>query len=260
MAEMQDFYRTRDYGTRIKPGREFKIERSISPEKERIDMSLLTALPVVELEVMREKSIEAEQGIFDKLCEAATEWDAQAAQTVLFDLALEYVKTPSTKHTTNCWEKGEHFGMTKSNMVYKMNYHIYEDTKYDREVQKSMPVAWYLTWQVFTNEPGQYRSAKIAGQDNKRFTEKAAMEKYLAGRIKAYDHLFAKLSPPIPPEYVSRFQVNGQLLPGYAVQYGEKEESSPNPSIKQMLAAYKKVTDGLSAASPEKTTQTHGGR
>ena len=37
----------------------------------------------------------------------------------------------------------------------------------------------------------------LAGQDKKRYTDKAAAEKYLDGRKKAYFHLFAEISPPI---------------------------------------------------------------
>ena len=257
MAENKDFYRANDYGSRIKPGQELKIERSIYPERDNIDLSLLIALPLKQLEMMREKSTEAEQGIFEGLCETAKKWDAQAAQTILFDLAIEYAKTPETEHTANRWVKSEYDYMNRSNMVYEMSHRVYEDTKYDRELGKSVPVAWYLTWSVYTNEPGsRYRGMKIAGQDRKRFTNTADMEKYLAGRIKAYDHLFTEISPPIPPEYADRFRVNGQLLPGYTAQYGERAQSSPNPSIKKMLASYKEMADGLSAAAPVRFTHS----
>ena len=51
------------------------------------------------------------------------------------------------------------------------------------------------------------------------------MEKYLNGRIKAYDHLFTEISPPIPQEYAEYFKVNGMLLPGYTVE----GEEPPQP-------------------------------
>ncbi len=44
------------------------------------------------------------------------------------------------------------------------------------------------------------------------------MEKYLNGRIKAYEKLFTEISPAIPQEYAEQFKVNGQLLPGYTVE------------------------------------------
>ena len=50
------------------------------------------------------------------------------------------------------------------------------------------------------------------------------MEKYLNGRIKAYQHLFTEVSPPIPPEYAEHFKVNGQLLAGYAIEGEERAQ------------------------------------
>ena len=91
-----------------------------------------------------------------------------------------------------------------------MNYYIYENTRYDKEAQKSIPYSWTLTWSVRTNSPSRTQ-AKIAGQDRKVFTDKAAMEKYLNGRIKAYDRLFTEISPPIPQEYADHFKVS--LIP-----------------------------------------------
>jgi hypothetical protein len=44
------------------------------------------------------------------------------------------------------------------------------------------------------------------------------MEKYLNGRIKAYEHLFTDIFPKIPQEYVKFFTVNGLLLPGYTLE------------------------------------------
>ena len=63
-----------------------------------------------------------------------------------------------------------------------MNYYIYENTRYDKEAQKSIPYSWTLTWSVRTNSPSRTQ-AKIAGQDRKVFTDKAAMEKYQRIRV-----------------------------------------------------------------------------
>ena len=62
-----------------------------------------------------------------------------------------------------------------SNRVYQMNYYIYENTRYDKEAQKSIPYSWTLTWSVRTNSPSRTQ-AKFAGQDRKVYTDKAAME------------------------------------------------------------------------------------
>ncbi|MBZ1317133.1 antirestriction protein ArdA, partial [Clostridioides difficile] len=113
--------------------------------------------------------------------------------------------------------KKEYNRHTRSNRVYQMNYYIYENTRYDKEAQKSIPYSWTLTWSVRTNSPSRTQ-AKIAGQDRKVFTDKAAMEKYLNGRIKAYDRLFTEISPPIPQEYADYFKVNGMLMPDYTIE------------------------------------------
>ena len=99
-----------------------------------------------------------------------------------------------------------------------MSCGIWEDTKYDRETKQSVPVAWYVTWDVYVNSPKQGYGEKIAGQNQKRYTDKADAEKYLEGRKKAYSHLFTEISPQIPKQYEHHFTVYGTLLPGYTVE------------------------------------------
>ena len=53
------------------------------------------------------------------------------------------------------------------------------------------------------------------------------MEKYLAGRIKAYDRLFTETMPPVPKEYAEPFKVNGLLLPGYAIEGEPPQHTAP---------------------------------
>ena len=122
------------------------------------------------------------------------------------------------KHTANKWQDEGNDRHTISNRVYKMSYHVYENTRYDRKAEKSIPYSYTLSWNIYTNSPHGYGQAKIAGQDRKVFADRAAMEKYLNGRIKAYEKLFTEISPAIPPEYAEQFRVNGQLLPGYTVE------------------------------------------
>ena len=155
--------------------------------------------------------------------EQAAAWDEQAGKTLAIDKAIEYVRTPEATHTANQWEATD-YGKHISNRVYQMRYHISENTRYDREKEKSIPYSWTLSWSIYTNSPHNYGQAKIAGQERKVFADKAAMEKYLNGRIKAYQHLFTEVSPPIPPEYAEHFKVNGQLLPGYAIEGEERAQ------------------------------------
>jgi len=201
---------------------EMKIERRISFNSDRADISQLAALPLERLQIIRGESAAAEQAVFESLQQAAGAWEHQAAVTMLIDKAIDYVKFPAVKHTANQWEKDSDSGdwQSISNMVYKMSYHVYENTRYDSQTKKSVPYAWEVTWSVRTNAPGHY-SDSIGGQRNKRYTDKTEAEKYLAGRIKAYAHLFTEISPPIPQEYANTFRVNGQLLPGYTLEHEE---------------------------------------
>jgi antirestriction protein ArdC len=267
MAENKDFYDVHDYGDDLRPADRLKIEHHISFREERADISPLTALSEEQLQSMREESAAAEQTVFDNLRASAAAWEEQAAQTLLLDKAIEYVRTPPVRHTANEWT-GEYDRHTVSNMVYRMNYHVYEDTKYDRSAQKSVPVAWYVSWGVYTNAPPGNHTAIIAGQERKRYVNKSDMEKYLAGRIKAYSHLFTEISPPIPQEYVKNFRVNGRLLPGYTALGEEpkqparaadiggvsvpvqqnteqrKEYENMNEPLNIRLSAEKSATDG----------------
>ncbi|GAA6521466.1 hypothetical protein K440107A6_13340 [Lawsonibacter asaccharolyticus] len=179
---------------------------------------------------MRSESAAAEQAIFDDLKERAAAWEEQAGRTLLLDKTLEYVRTPHVQHTANEWQTTEHNRHIRSNRVYQMNYYIYENTRYDKEAQKSIPYSWTLTWSVRTNSPSRTQ-AKIAGQDRKVFTDKAAMEKYLNGRIKAYDRLFTEISPPIPQEYADYFKVNGMLMPDYTIEGEEPPQQQQAAAI-----------------------------
>ena len=194
-----------------------RIERRIYFEAKDGDIAPYASLPIAQLLSMRSESAAAEQAIFDSLKEQAAAWEEQAGKTLLLDKALEYVRTPHVQHTANEWRENEYNRHTRSNRVYQMNYYIYENTRYDKEAQKSIPYSWTLTWSVRTNSPSRTQ-AKIAGQDRKVFTDKAAMEKYLNGRIKAYDRLFTEISPPIPQEYADYFKVNGMLMPDYTIE------------------------------------------
>ena len=207
-----------------------RIERRIYFEAKDGDIAPYSSLPIAQLLSMRSESAAAEQTIFDDLKERAAAWEEQAGRTLLLDKALEYVRTPHVQHTANEWQKNEYDRYTRSNRVYQMNYYIYENTRYNQEAQKSIPYSWTLTWSVRTNSPSRTQ-AKIAGQDRKVFTDKAAMEKYLNGRIKAYDRLFTEISPPIPQEYADYFKVNGMLMPDYTIEGEEPPQQQQAVAI-----------------------------
>lgn len=217
MEENKD-YRAYRYGDHLEPGAEIKIEHRIFCEGG--DISGLITMGAESLEAMRQGSIDGEQKAYEIVVAAAKQWEQQAAATQMINRALEYLRTPEVTHTANEWHKKGNWRNDEeiSNRVYRMTCGIWEDTKYDRETQQSVPVAWYVTWDVYVNSPKQGYGEKIAGQSQKRYTDKAAAVKYLDGRKKAYSHLFTEISPQIPKQYERHFMVHGTLLPGYTVE------------------------------------------
>lgn len=208
----------------LEEGRELKIKHSVYRDSRNVDITSYVGMFQSEVAAMRQASIDKERAIFEKLCAAVSEWEVQAAQTQLLDRALQYLRTPEAQHTANQWRENRYgTGAEISNRVYRMSHSIREDTQYNRDTRQQVPVAWYVSWDVVLNKR-DYR-VQIAGQDRKRYTDKAAAEKYLQGRIRAYAHLFTEISPPIPLEHVQHFKVNGVLLPGYTIEGQEPQRT-----------------------------------
>ncbi len=216
MEENKD-YRVHRSGN-LSEGYKLQVEHTVSCES--MDISPLIAQGAETIQAMRQDSIEGEKKAYDIVVAAAKQWEQQAAVTQRLDRALAYLRTPEVKHTGNRWQPYSKDSDLEeiSNRVYKMFCRIREDTKYDREMKQSVPVAWYVTWDLYLNSPKEGYNIHLAGQDRKRYMDKAAAVKYLDGRKKAYSHLFAEISPPIPKEHENCFTVNGVLLPGYTVE------------------------------------------
>lgn len=207
--------------THLDPGRELEISAHVYFSSAQMDISELVKLSPEQLKAQETDSAEQEKAIFEKIGEIEKEWAKQAMLTVSLRKAQEYLRTPVTSHTSNQWSKSEYDWHEISNMVYKMSYRIYKGTDYRSNI-KPRPVYWELSWYVTFNTPKNPDYSgngwQIAGQQGKKFKDRAEMEKYLQGRIKAYSHLFREISPPIPEEAQKRFCVNGVLLPGYTVE------------------------------------------
>lgn len=219
MADIKNFYDAYDFDNFIRPGDEIRLGRQLVLSPNNADLSPFADCKIANLQRMREISEAAETKVFEELRASLSKWEEKGRITMLLDAAIQYLSTPEVEHTSNLWESNGHDRYKISNRVYEMTYDIWEDTKYDHNAQKSVPVAWYISWDVSTRNPSNlYYSCKIAGQSNKRYTDKDAMNKYLQGRIKAYSHLFTEISPPIPAKYARSFMVNGLLLPGYTVE------------------------------------------
>lgn len=254
MEENKDYQVYRfDYLTE---GSQLKLDHSVYCED--VDISSLITQSADALEALRQDSMDGEQKALTIVQAAAKQWEQQAAETQKLNRALEYLRTPEVAHTGNEWHKTGNWRDAEeiSNRVYKMTCSVWEDTKYDRETKQSVPVAWYVTWDVYVNSPKQGYGEKIAGQNQKRYTDKAAAMKYLDGRKKAYSHLFTEISPQIPKQYEKHFTVHGALLPGYTLEGQEPvkaehtaaevseggislPEKSEKPSVLGKLAAAK---------------------
>lgn len=216
MEENKNYRVYRD-GNDLEYGRILKIKHTVVCYHS--DVSSLILKGKEALETMRRDSMDSENKAFIDVVNAAKRWEQQAANTQSIDQALEYLKIPEVSHTGNQWKQSSYnTGEDISNRVYKMNCHIREDTKYNHKTKKTEPVAWYAAWSVYLNSPIRGHDVNIAGQERKRYTNKADAVKYLEGRKKAYSHLFVEITPPIPELYESHFMVSNALLPGYIVE------------------------------------------
>ena len=251
MNDKKSFYSTYDYDD-LTPGVRIKLEHTLTFNHDAADISPYLDKSVEELQALSDKSAVAEQAIFEKLQSAVTEWEEQGAGTLLLDRAIQFLKTPQIKHTANKWQEiGENTNRQEiTNMVYGMSFYIYEQVKYEKTAKKAFPEAWYISWDVYARCPAEngHIRTPIAGQRNKRYTDKAAAEKYLQGRIKAYAHLFTEISPPIPLKYQRNFMVNGHLLPGYTLEGQEPQKAS----VLDRLAASKAEAKAVPSPTPAK--------
>ncbi len=88
------FYTAYSYGDKLEEGHKLTLEHHISFDQRHADLSALTWMPLDRLQALRNKSVETEKAVFRDLQEAAKRWEEQAAQTMILDRAIEYVKTP----------------------------------------------------------------------------------------------------------------------------------------------------------------------
>lgn len=179
--------------------------------------------------------------------------DTAGRQNNEFKKSAGIFENSAPDHTANQWIVNQYGNHEMSNMVYKFFWREYERIEWDRVKEQSVPVAWEITWNVTFNTPQNPdysgRGRQIAGQDKKVFKDRAAMEKYLQGRISAYAHLFTEISPPIPEEHKKRFFVNGVLLPGYTVE--TPQLTQPDPNTVDDLLSYLDDDDMPSFQQPE---------
>ena len=182
---------------------------------------------------MLKSSEAAEKSIFDKLKAAASEWEAQAAQTLLLEKVLEYVRTPEVSHTSNEWKQIQGGAWEISNRVYQMRYVFVPVPQ-----SKAVRVTWGIVYNT-PQQPGNPRYANswgdsryIVRQEKKPYDSVEAAQRYIQGRFNLYAHLFTELSPPVPNDCKRMFMVNGHLLPGYTLAPPERTKEE---AVKDLL-------------------------
>lgn len=205
-------YDVLEFGDSLIPGVRLKIEHQVGCEN--ADISDLITQPIADLQAMREESASSEQTAYQVVLAAVHQWEKQAAVTQRLDRAMQYLKLPVAQHTGNQWVTEDDGSNTISNMVYKMTYSLVDNSNFNWWKSNGIKVCWSVKWRLYTNSPLRHGVMRVAGQD-RTFEDKAAAERYLHGRIKAYAHLFTELSPPIPKAQIECFRVNNRLLPGY---------------------------------------------
>ena len=94
-------------------------------------------------------------------------------------------------------------------------------------------IKWDIELSVKTQSV-QWQSAVILERREKTFSSEESAQKYIDGKIKAYDYLFTEISPVIPDVDKSHFCVNGVLLPGYTTVSMQKEKAK-KASIRKQL-------------------------
>lgn len=219
----KNFYEISAGGTMLREGSYLDIQRSLVYQGERADFTPFLNVPLKELEKQLKASKAEEQKIYDQLKEAAGAWDEHGAQTLLLEKAIEYLKVPEVKHTSNEWKQQEDGSWEISNLVYKMTFSI---VKFGDE--------WKLAWELSYTAPGlsvghwEYTRSprqRIEYEGSKKYKTLEGAQKYIQSKFDQYADHFETISPRIPKEAKPLFSVNGQLLQGYAVMRQVKKES-----------------------------------
>lgn len=132
-------------------------------------------------------------------------------------------------HTNNKWVKASTTpdyveSAERSNAVYKMYYRIYRDHNWNTKTCKNeFTGRCRLFWSVSVQSPALGTPVNTIGEQERAFKSEEDMQKYLNGRIKAYDKYFVEVYPPVPKEFLHNFVYAGQMLPGY---HEEEEQNS----------------------------------
>ncbi len=192
MPDIKPFFSVNAWGDSLTTGATLKIVHSLnySDYTASPHMAPLVELPAAELQEKLEGSKAAEKAIFEKLKAATDEWEAQAAQTLLLEKVLEYVRTPEVSHTSNEWKQIQGGAWEISNRVYQMRYVFVPVPQ-----SKAVRVTWGIVYNT-PQQPGNHRYANswgdsryIVRQEKKPYDSVEAAQRYIQGRFNRYAHL-----------------------------------------------------------------------
>lgn len=177
-----------------------------------------------ELESLISQEKEVIGGLYKKLLHDADAIQLRIVHTMLLMRIREGMQIRPIQHSDNVWVEEYRddcsVHMRRSNAVYSMWYWIHEDAHWNSETRtKEKTGKCKLSWDFCVWNPvkemSYYVQTTTITEQERSFKSREAMEKYLAGRIKAYDKYFTEVFPPVPAEYVKNFMYGGVLLPGY---------------------------------------------
>lgn len=183
---------------------------------ERADFKPFLAVPIKELEKQLKDSEAAEKKIFEEMKKAIHTWDEHGAKSLLLQKAIEYLKVPEVKHTSNQWKEQKDGTWEISNLTYKMTFSIVKDGQ-----------EWKLSWALSYTAPGlqhgywgysRFPKERIDHESGKKYKSLAGAQKYIQSKFDQFSSFFESLSPPVPVEAKDFFCVNGQLLQGYTME------------------------------------------
>lgn len=139
--------------THLDPGRELEISSHIYFSSSQSDLSELVKLSPDALKEQEQASVDQEKAIYAEILKVSEKWVQQAMKTCELRKAQQYLTIPPTPHTANVWIDGEYDWHEISNMVYKMSWRVYENTRYDKAKKESVPVSWEISWYLTFNTP-----------------------------------------------------------------------------------------------------------
>ena len=187
--------------------------------------------------------------IIGQVKERAAAWEEQAGRTLLLDKTLEYVRTPHVQHTANEWQTTEHNRHIRSNRVYQMNYHIYENTRYDREKQQSVPYSYsYKDGQLEKQQPEATPDSLLTGETVRTPRGNFHITDMSREQIEAAGFGFHHASED------GKYLIMGNGTQAYAIAAEQPQRDNPLKHVEDTIEQNDNNFDGLINNTPQTPT------